>query len=392
MFEHRHAMKNANPNITAERLRIPGADVKRGRKRFGSRTLAHQLATRNIQNIEASSSLGDNWVALPGEKASGVLVHPVLAALDAAYSDHLPVVLSPDMIWMLIVQGFGTHIRYHAELFRKELTGKESGKETLVVESDLLPGGSAKTWPEVVSQMTALADESLILPLGEMMIRKFSTTTSDSLCAQHIVFLDSVSEYFEYEVEWICGIPEIQLEGTEADWQLIHDSLKDLKGFEIDEWVEGMVGPISNFVKAFQGEIDREFWQSIYHAGEDCGGIPYFTGWISRFFAYVDGSFIIRNGSGAPFPEKLKIPGIPEPLFIGEDDNNQVWKGLVKNYAEVTAREHSSYPSGIASVPFRWIIPDQNFNMLWHAGFMGVHQEEDKALKPGMVWAVSYAV
>lgn len=38
-----------------------------------------------------------------------------------AYADHRPFVLSPDMIWLLISQGFARHINANQESMRNEL-------------------------------------------------------------------------------------------------------------------------------------------------------------------------------------------------------------------------------------------------------------------------------
>ena len=46
--------------------------------------------------------------------------HPVLEAYYLAFLDHYPVVLSPDILWMLVLQGFSHHVRINA----KNLKGK----------------------------------------------------------------------------------------------------------------------------------------------------------------------------------------------------------------------------------------------------------------------------
>ena len=52
-----------------------------------------------------------------------------------AYAKHRPLVLSPDMIWVLISQGFARYVNAHPEQLRDQLVN-HLGKMDLVVQSD----------------------------------------------------------------------------------------------------------------------------------------------------------------------------------------------------------------------------------------------------------------
>ena len=45
-----------------------------------------------------------------GQLVADVCLHPVVAAIHLAFSDHRPLVLSPDILWLLIAQGFANHV------------------------------------------------------------------------------------------------------------------------------------------------------------------------------------------------------------------------------------------------------------------------------------------
>src|SRR4051812_10908577 len=62
-----------------------------------------------------------------------ITFHPLLAAAHFAFSQHRPLVLSPDMIWVAIVQGFARHVNEHAERLRDRFVG-HSGKLEICVE------------------------------------------------------------------------------------------------------------------------------------------------------------------------------------------------------------------------------------------------------------------
>lgn len=51
----------------------------------------------------------------------GVLFHPLLAGVHLAFSQHRPLVLSPDMLWIAILQGLSQHVRNNADSLRSKL-------------------------------------------------------------------------------------------------------------------------------------------------------------------------------------------------------------------------------------------------------------------------------
>ena len=42
-------------------------------------------------------------------------INNILQGFYSAYENHLPIHLTPDIIWLLIVQGFAQHVNFHAE-------------------------------------------------------------------------------------------------------------------------------------------------------------------------------------------------------------------------------------------------------------------------------------
>src|SRR5262245_54738882 len=48
------------------------------------------------------------------EVAEAADFHPLIAAAVLAFKQHYPLVLSPDMIWLTILQGVAQHVQNHA--------------------------------------------------------------------------------------------------------------------------------------------------------------------------------------------------------------------------------------------------------------------------------------
>lgn len=73
--------------------------------------------------------------------------HPLVAAVHLAFSEHRPLLLTPDSIWMVIAQGFAHHVNNHSERLRKRFVRHE-GKITLQVQSFDL--STREAWADVI--------------------------------------------------------------------------------------------------------------------------------------------------------------------------------------------------------------------------------------------------
>lgn len=227
-----------------------------------------------------------------------------------AYAEHRPFVLSPDMIWLLISQGFARHVNANPEKLR-EYFGDSSGKLTLVVNSknDLLNDTThwEKIFPQFTSQIAEHAGKELINTLTS----NFSTTTEIERIASEITIMEATEPYFEYVVMYVvCGIPEITLQGTREDWQKILDKTKTLSKYDLRWWTDELEPILKEFVNASKGDIDKDFWRNMfkYHSQSQYGAPKIIDGWIVKFFPYdKDGK---RNNlnkliGGGSLPEEI---------------------------------------------------------------------------------------
>jgi len=111
----------------------------------------HQTTPKNIflslkANIENSSPLPDSLVSY-GE-------HPFLTGILTAYEQHRPFVISPDIVWLLISQGFARHVSNNSEEFRKEIVKFKNKKDLTVITNDIQLGNPNSNWEAVFPQFT----------------------------------------------------------------------------------------------------------------------------------------------------------------------------------------------------------------------------------------------
>ena len=205
-----------------------------------------------------------------------------------AYADHRPFVLSPDMIWLLISQGFARHINANQESMRNELVDF-SGKLSLIVREDKKLEDPTLSWEKIFPQFTEQISQYAGKHLTELLTCNFSTTTSLEKVASEITIMEAVKPYFEFIIiRIVCGIPEITLEGTPEDWEKLLHKARGLKEYKLDWWISELEPLLEEFVKASKGEVNKDFWRNMfkYHSQKRYGAPNIIDGWIVKFFPY----------------------------------------------------------------------------------------------------------
>ena len=254
-----------------------------------------------------------------------------------AYASHRPVVLSPDVIWLLISQGFAAHVNLNSEKLRDKLVYHE-GKETLqvIADKDLIYDADKVDWKYIFSEFENQIRSNTKNKIADVITADFSTTGMTEKIASQITLMESVKSYFEYKVFTIgCGIPDITLTGTPDDWRKIREKARSLKGYGLDWWIERLDPILKQFVDASQGTVDTEFWMEMVGTAKfrimGCGGPTNntelkFDGWFTAFYPY-DAFGDMING---PMTYNAKLlPEVVETPFIYEirgDDGITVTK------------------------------------------------------------------
>ena len=193
--------------------------------------------------------------------------HPFIHAVHLAFAYHVPLTISPDMIWYLISTGASIHIKLNAERLRKTFVNHTGKVEIEIIRNNFIFNSTKNAWDGVVSEivehMQNLTNNNVI----DVMIANFSTTSNISLTVSQMVIMDSMQKYFNYRLSTMCGIPEIRLAGTKQDWELVKSKANEVLKLipELDIWINGSLNEIlDQFIRAFDDEIDKKFWNSIY--------------------------------------------------------------------------------------------------------------------------------
>lgn len=293
-------------------------------------------------------------------------INPFIGALHYAYAQHRPISIAPDMIWLLICQGFAKHVDYHAEELRSKFVSFSGKKELTVYQEStdkfFVKGGQDNPWELVFPQFAEQIQQNVGKDLCDVLISDFTTTTPTEKIASQITLMDIMHNYFEYTLDSKCGIPEIIIEGNLKDWESIKVKLNKLKGYKIDNWIDALNPIIDEFIAAKKGVINKNFWDSIYKISMGSGGGDV-SGWVIKFFPYLNSA-----------------------------DGKQLWNKYID---EEPKNKHDGWKtnfffSGASCVDFNW---KDNGHLLYEmqfvSGFIGIKQDNKTlTLRPEIGWAV----
>lgn len=311
------------------------------------------------------------------ENASDSLVytnlHPMVAALHYSFADHRPVVISPDMIWLLITQSFAIHIDQNPEKYRDLVVGFKGKKNIQIVRNDFRKGKLNNPWQETFSVFSDSIKGYVGDSMHRTLVPTFSTTGLAEKSAFEISLMDATSNYFDYDFYTFCGIPYIILQGKPSDWKWIADNLDFFNSYDLGFWVNRLKPTLNKIYQSSQGSYDIDFWKSIYKWHEASGG-NIINGWIADFFLYTKQSNKYRIN------ELLLIS--QDSLMAEASDKHIMPRGIHGN----------EFPSGLSKVDFTWnhlVEPIDTFEMSLFAGFTGINQNRNTLeLKPEISYAI----
>ena len=180
-----------------------------------------------------------------------------------AYAEHRPLVLSPDMVWLLISQGFARYVNAHSEELRDQIVN-HTEKMDLVVETkkDLIH--EDPDWEKLIASFAAQIDEYTKGDIAKTMTADFTTTGVTERITSQVTLMETVKTYFDYIIHYVgCGIPSITLKGTPEDWQKVLEKTKQLEKYGMSKWIKSLKPILTEFVNASQGKPNQSFWQGM---------------------------------------------------------------------------------------------------------------------------------
>ena len=300
---------------------------------------------------------------------------PILNGFYTAHTNHYPVRIKPDDIWLLIVQAFSNHVNANSERLRSYFVDFD-GKKKLTVEYDLSSIDQVNR--KVLENFSEQINEQMKKYLGEKLVDiltpNFSTSTYDSKIVGKISIMGAFKKYFDYHMALCgCGIPYIILEGTAQDYREMISKAKELTKYDFNWYIKKIIPHLEKMAEAKEGKIDVDYFKNMIQKKEviekergPSGMFPtdvkydYICGWFLNFFAYY---------------------------------NKTDYCGNVKRFQEdsMKVKDFKNLANQMLIVPF--VIEDRvhnkKYDMKYKVGFVGCDQNEKKEVSPVQGWFVS---
>ncbi len=305
---------------------------------------------------------------------AGIEGQPLILSALWAYAEHRPLVIAPDAVWLTILQGLAHHVAIDPEKHREQLVEHRGRRTCSVSVRGFFAGSPENDWPRVFD---ALCEELSSHGQGDFArwaTTGFSTSGPVERAAFQVALLDIMQPFHDYEVNFICGIPTVELTGTAADWKAIAARIERLDDFGMQWWTRALRPLCRQLVEAAEGRVDLEHWSQIIKRDASYGG-PVIDGWLPELVPYL-----CVPGSG--------LPQLPNPMPYIPRDPRTFWEepprvGRSRGFAP------RLLPTGLSRVPFRLEADGEVRSMECVAGLVGIAQHPGSgALEARVGWTV----
>ena len=266
-------------------------------------------------------------------------INNILQGFYSAYENHLPIRLTPDIIWLLIVQGFSHHVNYNSKELREKFVNFEGKKklEIIIPKYHSYKQMKSEDYAELFENLTEKIKENVGEELINTIDFNFSTSNEITKVVGYASIMSSLKKFFEFRgFCHMCNYPYIILEGKLEDWESILKKTKDLSKYDLERWTSMLEIPLKEIIETKKGNINKQFWKNILYPDKidekiEIGVYEYKTiqvdginGWLLTFFPYYkDGYFRYTNSIKTKdlwrIPEKI----LKTPLLMKSDDEGE---------------------------------------------------------------------
>jgi hypothetical protein len=341
--------------------------------------LPDQSSLENKPNQALNLSTPDQYY-LETELTQGLLPNPrtkhgLVNGFLFAYNNHLPLKLRPDDLQLIIQLVLSTCVNRNPESLRYLFVNHE-GQMNLSYED------TEFNLDEITAQFKKLMKAHLKDPqFAEKFTQTYSTTTPVAGLVSNTLLMNTLKEYFSYEFILGCGIPNVVLEGTLADWERLESNYQYFKEIfkvtELVNWfrhfdvVMGMFMKMRRLQQTGQHDVEatddlKEFWaRVISYVPQGSGGDTILGGWIRLLIPYAGENELV-GGLDANLIPCLDLNQVDPNK--GQTRGGYDMQDKLKDF--YFAHGWSSVPDSIVATPMKFTIPGQgSLNMELHSGF-----------------------
>ena len=228
-----------------------------------------------------------------------------------SYSRHYALTLTPDEVLNNIACVYGKYINMNAERLREKIVSHDGKKELRVY----LTKASEVSWMiRGIAALVKKLEDDVETNIVSWAQCKFSTTEESDILVRGLAGLHAAKEYYEYGITLCCGLPSVELLGTQEDWSMLMNVIKEMPTLDDDfltRWKSQLLITLSKMMS-----LDEVFWQSCvtvhpYGSGSQAN----YGGWATVFNPFNE------NGDEVTVVKEKDMLNLSLDIKINVDDN-----------------------------------------------------------------------
>ena len=219
----------------------------------------------------------------------------LIQGLVLAYKNHYPITITPDMIWILVLQGFSRFMEKYENLVRERFVNFQGKKDLKIERLAYSPATATKeVWDGIIKEFVEKIGKHVGQECIDNLECNFSTTSQVAQITSQVAIMSAMKQYFNYKVLMAgCGISSITLEGSIQDWEKIKSKLEFLSTKALKWWTKHLIPIIDNIIATkkyynSKGKLNEEliqFWKGMIKlkGRGDLYDPHLINGWIVKF-------------------------------------------------------------------------------------------------------------
>ena len=244
----------------------------------------------------------------------------LIQGLVLAYKNHYPITITPDMIWILILQGFSRFMEKYADKVREKFVNFSGKKDLTILRDNLTPSTATKEdWDGIMKEFVEKIGNHVGQETIDNLECNFSTTTPAAQVTSQVSLMSAMKQYFTYKLRMLgCGISTINLEGSIQDWEKIKTKLEFLTKKGLEWYTKHLIPIIDKIIESKKyynnnGKLNDElieFWKGMIRLKGE-GGMydPHMiNGWIVKFIPNL-------NGKDPMVYEEIRETDVPDQII-----------------------------------------------------------------------------
>ena len=258
----------------------------------------YEVKKQGIMEILATKA--PEFEAVVGTKEDVVFDHDFgfFSAILACYNNHWVLKTSPDDWWNVIVRNVALAVDDKGEKAEiREYFVAHEGKKSIDIRV-----GPPRSLPNVdyswlFNQFSNGIKSNIKTPgYADLMQADFSTIGPDQIVSTQIMLMSSLQKYFDFGCHTMCGIPGVEMLGSEHDWIRLLEKTKQLRNLRnllepvegvlgLEDWFQSTEDMVARLLATYRGEPDKEWWGHVlsWNVRNGSGARSWWSGWMIDF-------------------------------------------------------------------------------------------------------------